>query len=190
MQPAGYSQQAPPKKKNNLVLIIVIVVVAFLAGIVLLSVLSSLAIFGTQRYLSDAKTAEGKANVAALARGMVACAERETVDVATGSPKPQGLPPSSLKVPLLMGQVRGKSYVSKPDDWQDPAFLCARFEMLGPQYFQYQWVLDADKNSGVVHAEADLNADGTSDVVLEQRVTCTSSAAGPTCKAEELRQVQ
>lgn len=195
MQPGPYgSPHPPPKKKDNTIIIIIAVVVAVLVvGVLGLGVLSSLAIFGTKRYLEEAKASEGKNKVSAIARGILACTERETIDPVTNAAVPGKLPPTSAAIPSSLSMVKGTKYQSASTEWSaDPAFSCARFEIFEPQYFQYQWVLDSGGMSGTVRAMGDLNGDGKAEVVLEQTLSCVTGAAGTgmLCTIGTQRQVQ
>ncbi|MCK6592545.1 MAG: hypothetical protein L6Q76_33745, partial [Polyangiaceae bacterium] len=162
--------------------IILIVVAVVVGGFLLLGILGSLAYSGMQRYLSTSKSAEAKANVGALARGIATCAETEE---ASG---PKGLPPTSAKVPASLGQVKGTKYASSPADWSDAAFTCARFSVSTPQYFQYQWVLTSPGAQGTVRAEGDLDGDGVAEITIERDVSCTGAAESLTCSLGPMRE--
>lgn len=176
----------PPKKSNtNLIIIIVVAVVA--GGLLILGVLGSLALSGMQRYMSATKTAEAKSSVGALARGIVACAEREVMG-AGGESAQKGLPPTSAKVPASLAAVKGTKYASSPSDWSGEAFTCARFMMGTPQYFQYQWVLTSPGAQGTVRAEGDLDGDGDAEITIEMDVSCSSVAGSITCSPGPMRE--
>jgi hypothetical protein len=187
-QQGPYGPGGASPKKSNVVLIIVIVVgVAFL-GIAGLGVVAAFGIFATTKVISDAKAAEGKITVGALARAMVNCAEQETVGADPSTIVQGGLPPTSVKVPASM--PAGKRYATTTSDWSDPAFMCARFSLSEPQFFQYQWILVTPGELGTVRAEADLNGDGAVDVAFEQDVSCRSTGASVTCSIGALRETQ
>lgn len=195
MQPHAFGQpNMPPKKKDNTVIIIIAVVLAvFVFGVIGLGVFSSLAIFGVSRYMSTAKIAEGRNGLGAMARGILSCVEREGVDPLTGAEMGGKLPPSSAKVPASLSMVSARKYQSADSEWSsDPAFSCAHFQISEPQYFQYQWELDAGKMSGTGRALADFDGDGKAEVVLEQPVTCTAPQTGTalSCRVGAQRQVQ
>lgn len=155
---------AAKKSGTSVVLIIVVVVVIVILVIVaIVGVVAAMGIFGTRRYIGEAKKAEGKAQVAVLARGIATCTE------AAGGK----LPASSAPVPAALSDVSGKKYQSDPKEWSDPAFTCASFSMLMPQYFQYQWVSTSD-SAGTARAVADFDGDGTADVTLEAPVACAA----------------
>jgi type II secretory pathway pseudopilin PulG len=167
MQPAP--EQANSKKSPSplFIILVIIGVIGFLA-IAMVGIGAVLAVYGTRRYIADAKRAEGRMGVATMARGMIACAAHE------GAKGPAGLPPSSHKVPASMADVSGKKYQSTATDWTgDPAFACAHFEVSTPQYFQYEWDL-VSPMKGIAKASADLDGDGTVEVTVESDVTCSA----------------
>ena len=160
-EPASSTGQ-PAKKKSPVVWIVLGVGCAVLIPI--LSALAALGIYGFRRYLAQSKTAEGRVNVASLARGVASCSETKGE-----------VPLSSRRVPIALSMIQGKKYMSAPSDWRDAAFMCAGFSMVSPQYFQYRWVrLTSDV--GQAWAIADLDGDGVADVALSAEVTCTGGA--------------
>jgi type IV pilus assembly protein PilA len=165
------SEAAKKSGTNVIVIVIVVVLVVILAIVAIVGVLAAMGIFGARRYIGEAKKAEGKAQVAVLARGIAMCTE-------TAGGK---LPASSAPVPAALSDVSGKKYQSDPKEWSDPAFTCASFSMLMPQYFQYQWVQSSD-SAGTARAVADFDGDGTADVTLEAPVACAAGkcTASPT----------
>lgn len=171
MQPGlaggGPPARAPAGKKSLSTLLIVLLVVA-VVGVMLLGVLSALAIYGVRKYVVNAKEAEGRAGVGALAKGVAACS--------AGS-----LPPSTPPVPATLGSIRGSKYQSAPAEWTAEAFRCAGFALGTPQYFQYQWRRDT-KSSGTARALADLDGDGSAEISLEVPVLCAEGA----CRAGAL----
>ena len=184
--PMGGPHAGPPKKSNtNLIVIILVAVVG--GGLLILGVMGALAYYGMRNYLGAAKSVEGKASVAALARGIASCAETEVQDAA-GNVAPRGLPPSSPRVPASLAQVKGTKFASSPSDWTGDAFTCARFSVPTPQYFQYQWVLTTPGSNGTARAEADLNGDGVAEITIEQDVSCSNAAGSITCSVGPLRE--
>lgn len=149
-----------------------------------LSTCSALAVRGTRRYLSDAKTSEAKNTLRAISTGIVACMTgdgppaqpNQLVGEATSL---NGLPPSAPAVPSTV--PRGTKYVSRASEWSAPAFRCAKFSLGMPQYFQYEWE-QVSPTIGVIHARGDLDGDGRVEANLSQEIRCTGSrtrTAGP-----------
>jgi hypothetical protein len=175
------------KKKSLPTWAIVLIVLGILGviGAIGIVVLATLGVYGTRKYIGNAKEAEGRSNVMALAKGAAAAGSSEEVDHATGKVV-TGLPPSSKPVPASISDVAGKKYMSRPTDWSaDPGFKAARFEMMSPQYFQYQWE-QLTPTKGVARAKADMDGDGKLDVTFEVDVTCASGS----CTTGALRETR
>ena len=141
---------------------LVVTAIGCLVLIPILGVMAALAIYGVRKYLVNAKSAEGRAAVMALGRGMAECANR------TGA-----LPPSATPVPPKLGAISGRKYMSAPAEWSDTAYSCAGFSMSAPQYFQYRWVLTS-ADAGYASGVADLDGDGTPDVSFSLAVSCSA----------------
>lgn len=156
-------------------------IIAIVAGVVVLvvvavvGVMAALGIAGFRNYLGAAKSAEGRAEVGRLARGMALCGPGRGADGQSAA-----LPPTAPPVPATLAEVSGKKYMSSSADWSDPAYTCAAFSVSMPQYFRYQWLATSD-TEGVARAEADLDGDGTAEVIFESKVTCAGEGctAGP-----------
>jgi hypothetical protein len=159
---------APSKLGGGKMLVIVLVIIAALA-VPLLGVFSALAIYGVKKYLTNAKMGEGQANVAVLAKGIVRCA----MEIDPSTNKPRGVPETSLAVPATLGDIKGLKYQSAPGEWSDPAFACAGFRMVTPQYFQYRWE-KRGPGGGVAIALGDLDGNGSGDGAFELPVTCSA----------------
>jgi hypothetical protein len=176
----------PPPKKSNTNLIIIIVVGVVLGGLMILGVLGALAYSGMRRYMSAAKAIEGRMNVASLASGLAACAQKKTMS-ASGEVTQEGLPVSSPKVPASLAQVKGTKYASSPSDWTGVAFRCASFSIATPQYFQYEWEITSIL-MGTVRAQGDLDGDGVAEITIEQDVRCANQAGVLTCDVGPMRE--
>ena len=123
----------------------------------------AIAIYAVRQRTLSARVGQGREAIFAIARGVARCST------------PSGnLPKSSLPVPADASLVRGRSYASKPGDFNHEAFLCARFAPSEPQYFQYQWVRESD-SAGFVRASADFDGDGVAETQLELDVVCAAS---------------
>ncbi|HEX6272056.1 MAG TPA: hypothetical protein VFZ53_03415 [Polyangiaceae bacterium] len=163
---------ATPSKVGGGKMVLIVVAIVLAVVLPLLGVLAALAVYGVQKYLTNAKMGEGQANVVLLAKGIVRCATE--LDPVTK--KPRGLPDTSLGVPGSLGEVKGAKYQSASGEWADPAFTCAGFRLVSPQYFQYRWV-KRSASQGSAFAVADLDGDGTADGAFEVPVTCAASGA-------------
>jgi type IV pilus assembly protein PilA len=136
------------------------------AGFVVLlggGIMAALAIYGVRRYVVTAKTAEAKAGLGQLVRGVSRCYAE------TGR-----LPPTTEPVPSALDLVEGKKYLSAPEEWRQEAFICAEFQMTMGQYYQYQWVQNPDGASGYAVARGDLDGDGQTSQ-FELHVECHDS---------------
>lgn len=173
--------QIPPPQQSSggskVVIILAIVFGVIVVGVGIIGVMAALGIFGMRKYLVNAKAAEGREAVTAIARGVVSCAGSETTD-SSGTPQPNGLPPSTAPVPASLDDVSGRKYMSAPSDWKTPGWDCIGFSMATPQYFQYQWLRNSPTD-GTVRGVADLDGDHTAEVTFEVEVRCT----GSTCTA-------
>jgi hypothetical protein len=135
------------------------------------------AIYGIRRYIANAKQAEARASVMAIARGIVEYTHSQD---GQGSGARVELPLSAPAVPALLSHVRGMKYQSAPSDWSG-TWQQIRFAMADPQYFQYQWDrISATK--GVVRALGDLDGDGEVDVRIELPVQCIEQAQSLDCR--------
>jgi hypothetical protein len=125
---------------------------------------SAIAIYGIRRYLQNAKLAEAKNTVSAIARSIVAWSESESVD-AKGNPMPRHrCPPSAAPVPKDI--PAGRKYQSSDADWGG-TWHDIRFMMTSPQYYRYRIDSSPDAMKCSVVAEGDLDANGkTSKVSL------------------------
>lgn len=143
-----------PKKGMSVGLIILIVVLVTIIPIV--GILAVLGVYGTRRYIANAKTAEAKNSLAYIAKGAVTAFEESGKDRHLCSS-------ASAPVPAARSDVSGKKYQSSRGDWmtdsaKNAGFACLKFEMISPQYFQYEY--QATATGFVARAHGDLNGDG------------------------------
>jgi type IV pilus assembly protein PilA len=153
----------PPKKSNTVAIVLVIVGGVVLLGVAVIGVLAVLAISGTRKYVAAAKTAEARNTVGEIARDATAAYEREDIDLKTGAIAHKLCPAASHPVPSSISDVRGKKYMSSPTDWTDDSaknagFYCLKFEMMTPQYYQYDYRVSG--KSFTVEGKGDLDGDG------------------------------
>lgn len=126
-----------------------------------------LGIAGARKYVVDAKREEARAALTAMAKGMIACAERE-----------HSAPESSNWIPAELSSIGGKKYASSATDWQsERAFACAGVSISTPQYFQYRWV-QVDAASGHFEAQADFDGNRVADNPLQIEVHCANGICG------------
>lgn len=158
---------------NRTVFIVLAAVgVVLIVAVGIVGILAALGIAGFRGYLARAKGAEGKSEVARLARSVAMCAES---GAATGTPGAASLPSSAPAVPPSLRDVSGRKYLSSPSEWSAPAYSCGAFSLSMPQYFQYEWTL-VSPTTGKAVARADLNGDGAVDQEFSVVVTCSGAS--------------
>jgi hypothetical protein len=162
------------KKPMSPVVIILIVVGAILVlAVVGVGVMAALGVYGTRKYISNAKSIEGKMEVTRLAGSIVACSVKEQAEKGSVS-----LPDSAPPVPPTLSDVGGKKYMSSPAEWSAATYACGSFIIGTPQYFQYEWQR-VSATEGKAFARADLDGDGKAEIVYEMPVTCTTTGCTP-----------
>jgi type IV pilus assembly protein PilA len=145
------------KGTSTLAIVLVVIIVSVAA----IGMLSALAVFGVRKYLVNAKAAEARTALVALANGVARCGAAD------------GLPATSQGVPSSVPSAA--KYQSAPADWNDAAFRCSGFALSTPQYFQYQWQRQSAER-GRALALSDLDGDGTAELGFEIEVTCSAGA--------------
>lgn len=162
MQASYPPPQAPKSSSVPLWLIIGGVVLLVLVAIV--GVLAVLGVYGTRKYIANAKTAEARNTLGMIGRSAVTAYEDEGITPDDDAKIAHRICPSaSAPVPASKAMVSGKKYQSTPGEWTTDAkknagFSCLKFEMSQPQYFQYEY--EATATSFVARAHGDLNGNG------------------------------
>jgi len=143
--------------------------------VAIIGVLAAVGIYGVRRYLLNAKTAEARMAVGRMAKDAVTAFEREKME--PGLVPPGGTTPiintfcdsATAPVPDDIGMVRGKKYQSAKSDWSlDSAsdgkgFICLRFAMSEPQYYQYSYRasgIGSTEQTFTAVAQGDLDGNG------------------------------
>ena len=159
-------------QKRGFTLIELMIVVA------IIGILAVLAIYGVSRYLKTSKTAEATGSVGQITKNAQEAATREKLASAAISPGTtvaigSCLCKTSDKVPTAAVPASEK-YQSRQSDWNGDAvsgWVCLRFTMDQPQYYQYEYTATsncptvtaaADEIHGI--ARGDLDGNGTTSV--------------------------
>jgi type IV pilus assembly protein PilA len=154
-----------PKKKGGACLIIALV---GLACVVLFGgIFVVLAIYGTRKYIANAKTAEARISVMQIGRDAVAAYEGGNA-LPTGKSGRALCGSVSRSVPVSIAAVTGKKYQSTAEEWEVDAprragFACLRFMLSSPQYYVYSYKAHGVNAAGdgfEATAQGDLDADG------------------------------
>jgi type IV pilus assembly protein PilA len=160
---AGWQQQQQrPQPKKGMGVGAIIAIVAALLIIPVIGIFAVLSIYGTRKYIANAKTAEAKNSLGQIAKDAVTAYEGEALSP-DGNVKRRLCPSASAPVPADRNAVSGKKYQSSAAEWQkdldkNAGFACLKFEMSSPQYFQYEY--EASDTGFVVRAHGDLNGNG------------------------------
>ncbi len=122
---------------------------------------STLAIYGVRRYLSQAKIAEARNTVSAIAKDYISSWHPEPP--APKKTKFVSLPPVPPTVPQAM------RYQSSPAEWEPWHEI--RFSMTDPQFFQYEVRASKNGKTAEIIARGDLDGDGkTSNFSLKLEI--------------------
>jgi type IV pilus assembly protein PilA len=171
------------RNKRGFTLVELMIVVA------IIGVLSALAIYGVRKYLTNAKTAEGRMSLGRISKDAQVAYERETmpngkVTLGDSVAIAHAICDDSTLVPDDIAKVSNKKYQSSPTDWTGAGWGCLKFTMTDPQYFQYQYeavtvnVPAQDGDNFIAHAFSDLNGKGKQSGELKLTGAVQKSASG------------
>ena len=177
--PPGRPYYPPPKKSMPGWLIAILAILGFV--FVFGGVLAVLAIYGVRKYIANAKTAEARNSLGAIARDAAMAFEREPTS--SGGTLHRLCPSASRTVPDSIVKVSGKKWVSSAAEWQVDAarragFACIGFSMSSPQYYVYSYKAHGWGAAGdgfEATAIGDLNGDGRTSLF---KITGTVTAGG------------
>lgn len=160
-----------PKSSTSKAVIAVVV----LSGVVVLSVpcigvISAIAIPAFVGYTRRSKTAEVAPNIRAIRAGIEVYAASESLDPATGSMRPRGLPRSIPLTPATQGPERR----AWPAD-ADPGWSELGFQISDPFYFSYEVVTEPATGAVTVRAVGDLDGDRvTSEFLVDGQLDAST----------------
>jgi len=170
--PPPYPAHAPtPQKKSGLPVWLIVLLIVVPLFVAIGGVLVVLGVYGTRKYIANAKTAEARSTISVMARAATEAFEsRGALCPSASSPVPASTP-------------RAAKYQSSPADWSrdsaaDAGFACLKFSMDAPQYYQYEY--RATATGFTVTAHGDLDGDGVvSTFEVEGRVTAGRVLVSP-----------
>jgi hypothetical protein len=117
--------------------------------------IAAIATFAVRKYLVNAKQAEAKNTIGQVAKDIAMWWEQEDMSPAPASRAKKKL----FSLPAVPKTVpRGTKYVSTAADWK--AWSKIRFQMEGPQYYQYEVKAAKDGESAEIIAHGDLDGNG------------------------------
>lgn len=119
-------------------------------------------LYGRVRHLLDAKNAEAKYTIAAMARGLAQFAMREDE---YGRPV-ASFPPSAPVTPPQI--LHGTKAAVEEHDWNHATWRAIKFCLPGVVYFSYEIVTSSDFRTATVRAHGDLEGNGK--VVIHEKL--------------------
>lgn len=167
----GYPQQQPqqkPKSSAGVTCLIILV-----CSVPVLGVLASLAIYGTRRYLTSAKTAEAKNTIGAIGRSQVAAFEANGKLCGSAPPVPVNVPSGRKYQP---NSAPGQDF---DQGTPDAGWRCLKLNITTPMYFSYEVRVGSDYKGPArggadpgldgfeISAEGDLDGDGQTSLFIQ-----------------------
>ena len=143
--------------------------------VAIVGILAILAGIGVRKYITNAKTAEARNSLGAIATDEAAAYEKESMAAAVLATKTSTTMArrmclsASATVPASATSIQGKKYQSTVKEWNvdeagNSGFACLKFDMEFAQYYMYSYsVAGSGSNIGdsfTAGAQGDLNGDG------------------------------
>jgi type II secretory pathway pseudopilin PulG len=164
----------PPPQKSSFPVWLIVILITIPAIFAIVGILAVMGIYGTRKYIANAKTAEARNSIAQIAKDAAAAYERD------GKLCPSASSPIPAAVP------HAAKYQSSPSEWEadklsNAGFSCLKFSMDYPQYYQYDY--KSTPTGFTVTAHGDLNGDGViSTFEIEGQVIGGVVSIAPTIK--------
>lgn len=146
----------------------------------LVSTLSAVGIYAVRRYLTQAKLAEAKNTVSAIARDLAAYMEMADARGKHPARFPPSAPPTPAQVPS------GNKFRPDASTWSHPTWKAIHFEMEMPMYYSYEIITSKDGRTATVRAHGDLNGDGKLSTI-ERAVTLAKDGSVTVAPKLELK---
>jgi len=140
--------------------------------VAIVGILAALAVYGVQRYLANAKTAEAKANLGRLGKDAAAAFEREQMDgtllVAGGKAASDSRLCASAAAQVPATVPKGQKTQPDPAAWSAgdrfTGWFCLKFTVNSPVYYSYGYTATNPTNPTTAAFSAtaisDLDGDG------------------------------
>lgn len=117
--------------------------------------------YGFRRYLANAKIAEAKTTVGAVARALGAKVQEDV----EAEKKKKGGKVAKVRFPASTGLTppsvpAGTKFVPGADTWSHPTWKAIRFRIAVPIFYSYEIEVSRDGKSAIVRARGDLDGDG------------------------------
>jgi len=138
--------------------------------VAIIGILASLAIYGVNRYVTNAKSAEAREMLGRMAKNAVTAFEREGMSAAvlalgaSAAVNHRLCSSATVTVPSTIAKAKGAKYQSSQSEWKGGATVgwpCLNFSITGPQYFLYQYKASGPTGSFTCTAHGDLDGDAT-----------------------------
>ena len=166
--PARFRGRRASSSGAGLIEILVAIVILVVA---IVGVLAALAVYGVNKYVTNAKTTEARSNVARMAKDATTAYSRPkmagTVLVAgESSESTRSMCPEASPVPANAEAIQGKKYQSEAAEWSgETGWECLQFSMSDPQMYQYEYEVEGELSASgstfTAIARGDLDGDGT-----------------------------
>jgi len=166
------------KREEGFTLVELMIVVA------IIGVLAALAIYCVSRYLKHSKTAEATRNLGSIETGSKNSFQQETDTSGSGvGPFVHRFCNTAAIKPPSTGVPSAAKVKAPAADWNDPTWVCLKFSINEPQFYQYSYTSNSGTGTGATYtaiANGDLDGNGT------QSTFTLTGAGSPTGDAQRI----